>query len=42
MELVRKRTFIRMLYLGVRPSESARRIAAEQGDVSPTTVDREK
>ena len=42
METVGKRTFLRMLYLDVRPSEAARRIAAERGDVSPMTVDREE
>ena len=42
MEPVGKRTFLRMLYSGVRPSEAARRIAAERGDVSPMTVDREE
>jgi hypothetical protein len=42
MEPIGKRTFLRMFYWGVRPSEAARRIAAERGDVSPTTVDREK
>ena len=42
MEPVGKRTFLRMLYSGVRPSEAARRIAAERGDMSPTTVDREE
>ena len=42
METVGKRTFLRMLYSDVRPSEAARRIAAERGDVSPMTVDREE
>ena len=31
-----------MLYLGVRLSVAARRIAVERSDVSPTTVDREE
>ena len=31
-----------MLYSGVMLSEAVRRIAAMRGDVSPTTVDREK
>ena len=42
METVGKRMFLWMLYSGVRPSEVARRIAAERGDMSPTTVDREE
>ena len=42
MEPDGKRTFLRMLYSGVRPSEAARRIAAESCDMSPTTVDREE
>ena len=42
MEPDGKRTFLRMLYSGVRPSEAARRIAAESCDISPTTVDREE
>ena len=37
-----KGTFFRMLYSGVRLCETAGRIAAERGDVSPTTVDREE
>ena len=42
MEPAGKRTFFRMLYSGVRLSEVTRIIAAVRGDVSPTTVDREK
>ena len=42
MEPTDKGTFFRMLYSGVRLCETARRIAAERGDVSPTTVDREE
>ena len=42
MEPTDKGTFFRMLYSGVRLCETAGRIAAERGDVSPTTVDREE
>ena len=42
MEPVGKRTFLRMLYSSVRPSEAARRIAAKRSDMSPTTMDREE
>ena len=42
MEPADKKTFLRMLNLGVRPSEAARIIAAEHDDVSPTTMDREQ
>ena len=42
METVGKRTFLRMLYSDVRPSEAARRIAVEHGNVSPMTVDMEE
>ena len=42
MEPAGKRTFFRMLYSGVRLSKAARRIVAERGDGSLTTVDREK
>ena len=35
MEPVGKRTLLRMLYSGVRPSEAARRIAAKGGNLNP-------
>ena len=42
MEPVGKRTFLWMLYSGLRLFEAARRITAKRGDVSPMTMDREE